>query len=84
MNHFDELMKLHERNPALFEERKRSIIREYIDNIDDPERRQRALQIQWVIDGEMRKEKTPEGKYNRMVLMFWDQVSKFQEALKQL
>ena len=58
-------------------------IRDFIDEIPDPERRLRAQQYQWQIEGELRKYKDPVARMNHMIEIFWAGVYEFNDALKQ-
>jgi hypothetical protein len=62
---------------------KEQLIELYISSL--PEDRQRPLrQLQWTIDGELRKYKDPIAKMNKMAELFWNQFSEFQKAVKNL
>jgi hypothetical protein len=58
-----------------------SKIREFLDSIEDPERRLKLEQMQWRIDAELRKYKDPVARMNRMCELFWDGVKEFNEVL---
>jgi len=61
---------------------KEKIIETYISSVP-PERQQRLRQLQWKIDGELRKYKDPIAKMNRMAEMFWEGVTQFKEVMNE-
>ncbi len=62
---------------------KDEVIETYISSL--PEERQQPLrQLQWTIDGELRKYKDPIAKMNKMAELFWNGVFKFQEVTQTL
>jgi len=79
---FDELKNLYEKDPDAYESRRREIIQDYINNIGDKKRQDRAKQVQWVLEGELRKFKDPQARFNRMIELFWEQVARFVDCLK--
>ncbi len=62
---------------------KDKVIETYISSLPE-ERQQRLRQLQWTIDGELRKYKDPIAKMNKMTELFWNGFSKFQEATQTL
>ena len=56
-------------------------IRQFLDSIEDPKRRQKLEQMQWRIDAELRKYKDPVARMNRMVELFWEGFKEFQEVM---
>lgn len=62
---------------------KEKLIEDYISSLP-PERQQRLRQLQWKIDGELRKYKDPVAKMNRMAELFWEGVHEFKNAIDSL
>lgn len=66
-----------------FESERRRIIEEEISKV--PEERQQAVrQLQWRLDGELRRYKNPIARYNKMVEIFWEGVEEFRKTLDKL
>ena len=80
MNH-DELSKLYQTDPKLFEVRCRELIEDVI-NSNPPERQKRLRQYQWKIDQTLSGYKDPIARMNKMIELFWAGVGKFQDALE--
>ena len=59
---------------------KEKLIETYISSVPE-ERQQRLRQLQWKIDGELRKYKDPIAKMNKMAELFWEGVATFQSTL---
>lgn len=59
---------------------KSKLIEDYISSLPE-ERQQRLRQLQWKIDGELRKYKDPIAKMNRMTELFWEGVANFQSVI---
>lgn len=59
---------------------KEKLIETYISSVP-PERQQRLRQLQWKIDGELRKYKDPIAKMNKMAELFWSGVAEFQQVM---
>lgn len=59
---------------------KEKLIETFISSVPE-ERQQRLRQLQWKIDGELRKYKDPIAKMNKMTELFWEGVGQFQETL---
>lgn len=59
----------------------RAAIQDYIESIEDTEKRRKAAQFQWNIDKELRKVH-PSQRYNRMIELFYVGVGRFEEALR--
>jgi hypothetical protein len=62
---------------------KEKLIEDYISSLPT-ERQLRLRQLQWKIDGELRKYKDPIAKMNKMVELFWDGVGQLHDALSKL
>lgn len=56
-------------------------IEDFINSCSE-ENQQSLRQLQWRLDQELNKYKNPVARYNRMVELFWDQVTTFQQALE--
>ena len=56
-------------------------LKDFMDSIEDPERKLKLEQLQWKIDGELRKYKDPVARMNRMVELFWEGFKEFQEVM---
>lgn len=56
-------------------------IREFLDSIEDEERRLELERFQWRLDQELNKIKDPVARMNRMVELLYGQLHKFQTAL---
>ena len=77
---YELLAKLYKDDPEEFERERKRILESYFDSL--PEKRQKkARQIQWQIEGELRKYKDPIARMNRMVELFWEQTFKFKDAI---
>jgi len=59
---------------------KEKLIEDFISSLPE-ERQQRLRQLQWKIDGELRKYKDPIARMNKMIELFWDGVAEFKEVL---
>jgi len=66
------------------EEKGKEILQKYFDSIEDPERQLRMKQIQWKIDGEMRKYKNPITRMNKMGEMMYTSFFKLRDELQKL
>jgi len=75
---FDRLVKLYDESPELYEIERRMAIREFLFSIENKQQRIKLEQLQWMIEGELRKQKTPLTKYNKLTELFWKTVSKLQ------
>lgn len=60
----------------------RETLDEFIESVDDPERKKRLQQYQWRLDRELSKYKDPIARYNRMVELFWEGVIELKTALE--
>jgi hypothetical protein len=74
------LGELFRRDPARFEEVSRDLIRRTIESFP-PERRQRALGLQFRLEATLSRYRDPVARMNKMVEIFWEQLRQFQEAL---
>ncbi|MBN1142523.1 MAG: DUF3135 domain-containing protein [Deltaproteobacteria bacterium] len=77
---FSRLTGLHSRDPRAFEEERRRLIRETIDNFPE-EYRARANGLQMKIDASLMKYQDPVARMNRMVEIFWEHFQQFHEVL---
>jgi hypothetical protein len=59
----------------------RKDIEDFIDSIEDEERRVRLRRMQWRIDMELGRIRNPIARMNRMVVLFWEGVDVFQRVL---
>lgn len=76
----DELSKLYKSDPEAYQEHCKELIEDTISQF--PECKQEALrQLQWRIDGELRKYKDPLARMNKMIEMFWEGVIEFNDVL---
>ncbi|MDD2871109.1 MAG: DUF3135 domain-containing protein [Candidatus Gracilibacteria bacterium] len=76
---YDRLVSLRD-DPDAFEMEKQKILNEEISKF--PEKyKQKALKLQWSLEGELRKFKNPTARYNRMVELFWEQFYEFNLAI---
>lgn len=71
---FDEWSDLANRDPDSFEDRRRAMLNHFFDQIPE-ERQQRLRGLQFRIDMERRKAKTPLAACIRISNMMWDSVS---------
>ena len=72
MSLFDKLVELRD-DPEAFQEVFEQCLQEYLDTLT-PERRLKAEQLQWKIDGTLRKYKDPVARMNKMAELFWEGV----------
>jgi len=77
---FDTLSRLAQEDPEAFEEYRRTTLEGYFSSLPEEQSR-RARQLQWQIDGSLRKCKSPEARFNKMVEMFWESTLEFNDAL---
>ncbi len=75
MDVYNELVKLRH-DPVAFEKRRQEILDAELK--DDVKRKQ----LQWQIEGELRKFKNPVARYNKMIELFWSGFSTFNNTLK--
>ena len=59
----------------------RKTIEDFIDSIEDEDRKLRLEQLQFRIDRELHTYKDPVARMNKMVELFWAGVAEFDEAL---
>jgi len=59
----------------------RQDIDDFIDSIEDEDRKLKLQQLQFRIDRELRKYKDPVAKMNKMVELFWEGVNEFNQVL---
>lgn len=78
---FDDLLALRLEDPKTFEERMRDALTDFIENHIPEEKRQGMRQLQWKIDGELRKFKDPVARMNKMIELFWKGFNEFQLAV---
>jgi hypothetical protein len=57
-------------------------LKNFLDSIEDPERKERLERYQWRLDQDLAKYKDPVARYNRMVELFWEGLQNFKEALE--
>jgi len=62
---------------------KEKLIENYISSLPE-EKQHRLRQLQWKIDGELRKYKDPIAKMNRMAELFWEGVGHLKAALSKM
>ena len=74
---FDQMKDM---SPDELEEYKKKLIETYITSLPE-EKQHRLRQLQWKIDGELRKYKDPIARMNRMTELFWEGVGHFKNAL---
>lgn len=79
----NEREQLFKKDPALFEELARAALEE-VCNSQDPERTVTLRQMQWNIDKELRKSKTPLGKLMIMQNIFYARVFGSEGCLSQI
>jgi hypothetical protein len=71
---------LYRRDPARFEVVSRELIRRTIESFP-PERRQRALGMQFRLEATLNRYRDPVARMNKMVEILWEHLRQFQEAL---
>jgi len=77
---FDVLSKLYVDDPDAYEEKRREIIEEFINDLpEDKQRRAKGLQFQ--INSKLDTIKNPTERYNQMVNMFWESFAKLNATL---
>lgn len=74
------LGELYRKDPAEFESVSRELIRLTIESFP-PERRSRALGMQFRLDAILSRYRDPVARMNKMIEILWEQVRQFQEAL---
>ncbi len=77
----DRLGELHRDDPDAFEDLRRQLIEEAIENFP-PEYRARAQGIQFRLDQELNLCKDPISRMNRMVEIFWEGVQQFEAVIR--
>lgn len=73
LNEFDEWASLADSDPEAFEKLRRSLIDQCIEAAPE-DRRQRLRSLQWRIDQERARAKSPLGACIRLTRMMWDSV----------
>ena len=69
----DELRELYETDPDRFNELAAAAIRKACTGRTE-EQTQKLRQMQWVIEGRLRKQKTPQQRLQEMQMIFYDQL----------
>ena len=77
---FDEMKDMSQEELVAYKDK---AVEEYISSRPEA-RQQRLRQLQWTIDGSLRKYKDPIAKMNKMAELFWEGFGKFQTAVKEL
>jgi len=77
----EQMFLLAREDPEEFDRQSRAMIKSEIQRADEDQRLM-LEQLQFCIDGELRKYKNPVARMNRMVELFWPQVMKFHDALQ--
>ena len=54
------------------EKKHRKKLEEFINSIEDEDRRKRMQQLQWRIDGQLMKYKDPVARMNKTIELMWD------------
>lgn len=75
-----QLTGLYQKNPAEFEELRKKLIKQTIEEFP-VEHRKRAYGMQFVLESRLRKYKDPVVRMNKMVEIFWEQFGLFQDVL---
>ncbi len=57
-------------------------VQEYLDTIDDPDRKKKLLQLQLNIEKELRQYKDPVARMNKMVELFWEGFEEFNDVMR--
>lgn len=78
---FDFLVNMHEMNPQVFEEYRKEVIDEYIQSLPE-DRRLKAEQSQWVLEGELSKCKDPIDRMKRMAELLAEGLAEFTEIME--
>ena len=73
LSEFDEWASLANSDPEAFEKLRRSLIDQCIEAAPE-DRRQRLRSLQWRIDQECARAKTPLGACIRLTQMMWDKI----------
>lgn len=77
---YEELVKLKD-NPHAFAKRQKEIVEDAISKCPK-EFQQQIRQNNWRIEQELSKFKNPTARMNKMVELFWNGVSKFEDTLR--
>ena len=77
---YEILAELHKNDPEGFERERERLLENYFNSLPE-EQATKARQMQWQLDGELRKYKDPIARMNRMVELFWEQVGVFKDSL---
>lgn len=78
---FDYWQKLYEKDPELFEKKRKEYLDEVI-NQADPKTRDRLVKLQWRIDMERKRSKTPLKSLLAIDDMMWESFHKLNDALQ--
>ena len=78
MNLYEALLDARD-DPDLFQEIFELHLEEYLSTLP-PDRRLKAEQLQWTIDGTLRKYKDPVARMNKMAELFWKGVGDLIDA----
>ena len=81
---YERINALRQEGPEAMERESKRILDEFFDSIEDEEKRLRLQQLQFRIDGQLRKYKDPIARMNKMCEIFWEGFAEFQQALNKL
>ncbi len=80
---FDHWLRLARRDPAAFERRRQAAIAAFLDDLP-PARRSRLERLQWRIDMEIRRSRSPMGACIRLYRLMLESCARQQAALDAL
>lgn len=78
---FDEWAKLAKDNPEQFEKNHNAMIQEFLDSVEDEDRRRHLIQLQWKLDAIRSTCKTPYQAALKMNSLLMESFLKFNETL---
>lgn len=81
---WDEKVDLCEKNPELYSIVAEEKLNDFINTIADENKRLEMQRLQFRINSQLRKYKDPIARYNKMVSLFWKQVTEFIDATKKV
>ena len=81
---FDAWMALAKEDPEAFERRRREMIDAYLDSLPEEASRDRLQRLQWRVDRERERARTPMDAAVRLYDMMWESVAKTYDHLQEL
>ncbi len=81
---FDAWMALAKNDPETFEKQRREVIEQYLDTLPEADTQDRLRRLQWRVDRERERCRTPMESAARLYDMMWESVAKTYDQLQDL